>query len=228
MRLFDRIAMAIALVAAPAAAHADTPRDALTTAVFADRDKATALGRIDRVRRATGAILARAPNDQEAAIVEATAAGYRAKLTGNRSAAIDARRSFEALIARYPGNPEAHIALGAWHVGVIATFGAFVGRAAVGAKKGVGFASIDQAVKLGGNRAMFLGLAALLRLELDPDDPQGRHYAEAASRGATPTQLDRIMQRAANAVLVPLRGGDRKATQALADRLLPLGQIARN
>lgn len=222
---FTRIVPAIVLALASAGARAETPRDALTTAGFADRDKATALARVDRVRQVTAAALARSPGDQEAAMVGATADGYRAKLTGNRAAAIEARRKFEGLVAKYPGSAEAHIALGAWHVGVIASFGRFVGRAAVGAKKDAGFASIDRAVKLGGNRAMFLGLAALLRLELDPGDAQGRQLAEAATRAATPTPLDRIMQRSATAVLVPLRAGDAKAAQLLADRLLPFGQI---
>lgn len=220
-----RAAIPLAIALTSIAAQAETAREALTTAGFADRDKATALARVDRVRQVTDAALARSPGDQEAAMVGATADGYRAKLTGNRAAAIEARRKFEGLVAKYPGSAEAYIALGAWHVGVIASFGRFVGRAAVGAKKDVGFASIDRAVKLGGNRAMFLGLAALLRLELDPDDAQGRRLAEAAARAAAPTQLDRIMQRSAAAVLVPLRQGDGKAAQKLADRLLPFGQI---
>lgn len=211
----------------PAPALADTPREVLTTAVFADRDKDVALARIDRVHQATSAMLARQGDDQEAAIVQATAMGYRAKLTGNRTAAIETRRRFEALVARYPNNPETHIALGAWHVGVVAAFGQLMGRAAVGAQKSVGLASIDRALALGGNRAMYLGLAALLRLELDGADSRGKQLAEAATRAAAPTQLDRIMQRSASLVLVPLNNGDRKAAQALADRLLPLGQIAR-
>ncbi|MEG3086236.1 hypothetical protein [Sphingomonas sp. PB4P5] len=220
-------AMATALLIAPCVAHADTPRDVLTNAVFADRDKAVALAKIDRVHQVTSAALARRSDDQEAAIVQATAIGYRAKLTGNRAGAIEARRRFEALVAKYPNNPEAHLALGAWHVGVIAAFGQFVGRAAVGAQKSVGFASIDRALALGGNRAMYLGLAALLRLELDGSDARGKQLAEAATRAAAPTVLDRIMQRSANLMLVPLNSGNRKATQALADRLLPLGQIGK-
>ncbi|MFC3580676.1 hypothetical protein ACFONA_10920 [Sphingomonas hylomeconis] len=221
------VGVAALVATAPCVAAAETPRDVLTTAVFADRDKATALAKIDRVHQVTGARLARSADDQEAAIVQATAIGYRAKLTGNRAGAVEARRRFEALIAKYPNNPEAHLALGAWHVGVIATFGQFVGRAAVGAQKSVGYASIDRALKLGGDRAMYIGLAALLRLELDGNDARGKQLAEAATRAAAPTALDRIMQRAANLMLVPLRNGDRKATQVLADRLLPLGQIGK-
>lgn len=223
---WSSVIAAVALALTPAVASAETPRDALAEAVFGARDKAAALARIDRVSQATGAILARASDDEEAAIVQATAAGYRAKLTGSRTAAVAARKRFETLVVKYPRNPETHIALGAWHIGVIASFGQFVGRAAVGAQKRIGLESIERAIALGDNRAMFLGLAALLRLELDASDPRGRQLAEAAARGATPTAVDRIMQRAAAAVLVPLRRGDSKATRVLADRLLPLGQFA--
>ena len=225
---FWSITAAALLATAPSITMAETPRDVLTTAVFADRNKAAALAKIDRVHQVTGAMLARSGDDQEAAIVQATAIGYRAKLTGNRAGAIEARRRFEALVAKYPNNPEAHLALGAWHVGVIAAFGQFVGRAAVGAQKNVGLASIDRALALSGNRAMYLGLASLLRLELDGSDARGRQLAEAATRAAAPTVIDRIMQRAAALMLVPLKNGDRKATQALADRLLPLGQIGKD
>lgn len=217
---------AIALTAAmPAPAQAATPREMLVEAVFATRDKATALAGVERAHAAAAAVLAREPGDQEASIIQATATGYRAKLTGNRGTAIAARRQFESLATRFPRNPETHLALGAWHIGVIATYGRIAGRMAVGAQKGVGVAELDRAVALGGNRAMFAGLASLLRLELDASDARGRELAEAATRGTTPTAIDRIMQRATTAILASLRKDGDKATQALADRLLPLGQI---
>ena len=73
---------------------------------------------------------------------------------------------------------------------------------------------------------MFLGLAGLLRLQLDADDARGAELTQAVARGSTPTAIDRLFQRAAAAVLVPLREGDRKAAQKLADRLLPLGPFS--
>ena len=72
---------------------------------------------------------------------------------------------------------------------------------------------------------MFAGLAALLRLQLDPTDPQGRALAEAAARGSTPTSLDKIMQRSAATVLVPVRAGNTALTRALASKLLPFGRL---
>ena len=225
-RPFLPILMAAGAMACPTpVVAADSPREMLVAAAFRDTDKAAALARIDRARAGASALLSRDANDQDAAMVQATALGYRAKLTGNRGEAVAARRQFEGLVARFPRNPEASLALGAWHVGVISSFGRIVGRAAVGAQKQVGFQSLDRAVQLGGDRAMFLGLAGLLRLELDADDGRAAQLVEAAARGTTPTALDRLFQRAAAAVLVPLRRGDRKAAQKLADRLLPLGQF---
>lgn len=215
---------AAACLAAPAAA-AESPRDMLAQAAFADTDKAVALARIDRARSGAAALLARNADDQDAAMVQAMALGYRAKLTRNRGDAIAARKQFEALATRYPRNPEPPVALGAWHMGAINTFGRLVGRAMLGAQKEAGLNALDRAVALGGGRAMFLALAGMLRLEMDADDARGAELTEAASRAATPTAIDRQFQRAAAAVLAQLRRGDRKAAQKLADRLLPLGQF---
>jgi hypothetical protein len=207
-------------------ARAETPRELLTQAGFVDRDRGVALARINKAAAVAGKALSRSPNDQEAAIMQAMANGYRAKLLGNRSEAIAARKQYEALVTRYPRNAEAQAALGAWHVGVIAKLGRFVGRAVAGAQKATGFAALDKSVALGGNRAMFAGLAGLLRLEIDPNDAQGRALLETACKAPTPTAIDGYVRKAAMAVLVPLRAGDANATKALADKLLPFGQFA--
>jgi hypothetical protein len=216
--------IAVCAVASAIPARAETPRELLTQAGFVDRDRGVALARIDKA--VAGQALSRSPNDQEAAIMQAMANGYRAKLLGNRGQAIAARRQYEALVTRYPRNAEAQAALGAWHVGVIAKLGRFVGRAVAGAQKATGFEALDRSVALGGNRAMFAGLAGLLRLELDPNDARGRALLETASRAPTPSAIDGYVRKAALAVLVPLRAGDANATKALADKLLPFGQFA--
>lgn len=205
---------------------AETPRDLLTQASFLDRDLATARRHVAAASQGAAAILQRAPHDGEAALMQATAIGYDAKLTGSRSQAIAARSAFETLTQREPQNAEAQLALGAWHVGVVFKLGRFIGRAALGAQKSVGLAALDRAVALGGNRALFPGLSALLRLELDPADPRGAQLAEIASRSAAPTPLDRIVQRAAVAILAPLRAHNQRATKTLASQLLPFGQVA--
>lgn len=217
------MAVCVALVSAPA--DAESPRETLTKASFGERDKAVAITRVVAARHAAAARVKAAPDDREAVLMRATAIGYHAKLTGSRSEAIAARKAMEALIARDPRNAEANLALGAWHLGAVNKLGRMVGRAAVGAHKATGLAALERAVALGGDRAFLTGLSALLRLQIDPADARGRALAEAATRGATPTALDRIMQRAAAAVLVPLRAGDRRRTRTTASRLLPFGQL---
>lgn len=208
-----------------APAQAESPRDLLTQASFHDRDKATALRRVGVAHAAATAALRRAPGDREAALMQATAMGYRAKLTGSRGDAIAARRAMERLVARAPADPERHLVLGAWHMGAVYRLGRIVARAALGASKPAGLSALDRAVALGGDRAMFTGIAALLRLEQDPKDAQGRTLAEAASRATAPTALDRHIQQAAKAVLSPLRAGDAAATRRLAAQMLPFGRI---
>lgn len=212
---------AVAGAASPAAAQ--SARDILTQAAFQDRNPTVALGHIDRARAIAQAAVQRDPNDVDSAILLATTTGYRAKLTGDRSQAIAARRQFEALVDRYPRNAEAQACLGAWHLGIIQHVGRFIGRAAAGAREGTGLAALDRSVALGGNRALFPGLAGLLRLNNNPNDANAVALIESAARAPTPTPIDRIFQRAALSVLVPLRAGNRAAARTLADRLLPFG-----
>lgn len=210
-------------IALPQAAAAQSARDLLTQAAFQDRSGPVALARIDRARAALLAAAARDPDDQDAAVLAVIALGYRAKLTGNRSEAMTARRQFEQVVGRFPRNAEAQAGLGAWHLGIISHVGRFVARAVAGARENVGMAALDRSVALGGDRAFFAGLSGLLRINFDPGDARGFQLLEAAARAPAPTPLDRIIQRSVVAVLAPLRRGDRAAAKALADRLLPFG-----
>lgn len=220
MRIAWRAAAAVALCSlTPVAASAESLREQLTQASFGDHDKATALKRVEAViadlRDNVGA---------EAAILRATALGYRAKLTGSRSDLASARRNYEAAVAAQPRNAEAQLGLGAWHLSVIGKTGALLGRV-FGANRGKGQAALDTAVALGGDRAFYPGLAALFRLRDDAEDARGRQLAEQAVKAAAPTGLDRIMQRSAGAVLAQLRAGHRAQARALAQRLLPMGAL---
>lgn len=211
------------MAASPCAAQ--SARDILTQASFNDRDPADALRKVTQAQALIAATLRRDPDDREALLMQATALGYRAKLTGSRTDAVAARRQFEALVARDPRNAEAQLGFGAWHMGAIAKVGRIVGRALLGAQKPVAFAALDRAVALGGDRALFPGLAALLRLQADPADPRGRQLAEAAARASVATPLDRVMQRGAVAMLAALRGDDAAAVRRLASQLLPMGRL---
>jgi hypothetical protein len=215
------------VAAAASPAIAATPRDILTQAAFATRDKATALAQLAQAEAGADAVLARTPGDREAQMSKAMVIGYRAKLNRSRGDAVEARKRFDALAAANPRDAEAQAIVAGWHIDSVSELGGFVAGAALGAKKAVGLAALDRAVALGGNRALFPGLAALLRLSLDGADPKARPLAEAALKGTTPTAADRVVQRSMNALLVPLRAGDAKAAQALAKQLLPFGRVAR-
>ncbi|WP_174297883.1 hypothetical protein [Sphingomonas bacterium] len=206
-------------------ATAASARDLLTRASFYEDSRDTALARVTEAQAAAGVALRRSPGDMEALLMQAMALGYRAKLTGNRADAVGARKQFELLTARDPRDADVLMALGAWHVGGVNRLGGLVGRTVLGAQKKVGFDALDRSVALGGNHALYSGIAALLRLEMDPSDPRGRSLAEAATRASTLTVLDRLMQRSATAVLASLRAGNADATKALASRLLPFGRL---
>jgi hypothetical protein len=225
MRIGLWSATAVVALACPVVAVAESPRDLLTHASFLDRNKAAAMKRVAVAHAAATAQLQRTPGDREAALMQATALGYRAKLTGSRGDAIAARKAMEQLVARQPTDPERQVVLGAWHMGAVHKLGRLVARAALGASKSAGTAALDRAVQLGGGRAMFPALAGLLRLEMDPTDARGRQLVEAAARASTPTAIDRVLQRGAAAVLKPLRAGDKNATRKLASAMLPFGRI---
>ncbi len=214
---------AAALTVAPAAA--ESARDVLTQASFSARSKPAALQSIGEAERLAASVLAHAPGDREALLMQATARSYRAKMNGSRADAIVARKMFEALAAKAPLDPEPQLGLGAWHMGAVFKLGGMIGRAALGAQKSVGLAALDRAVAGGGNRAIYAGVAALLRLEQDAGDPKGRALAEFASRAGAPTAFDRVMRRAAAAILASIQSGNAGATRTLAARLLPFGQI---
>jgi hypothetical protein len=209
-------------VALPAA----TPGQTLTEAAFQARDRDRALTLIAEADRGAAALVAADPGNREAILVRAMALGYRAKLTRNRNDAQAARNRFEGLAAANPRDPDAAMCMGTWHLDAIVDLGGFIAGMAIGAKKATGFELLDRAVALGGKRATYPGIAALLRLSIDPADPRGRALAEMASAGTVQTPLDRIFQRNAAAIVVSLRAGDKSAVRKLARQLLPFGRIA--
>jgi hypothetical protein len=219
------MAVIVAAMCATLPASAETARDVLTHASFAARSKQGALQGIAEAERLAEAALAQSPGDREALLMQATARSYRAKMSGSRADAIASRKMFEALASRSPRDPEPQLGLGAWHMGAVFKLGQMIGRAALGAQKSVGLAALDRAVAAGGDRALYAGVAALLRLEQDAADPKGKALAEFASRAAAPTAFDRVMRRSAGMMLASIAAGNAHATKALAARLLPFGTI---
>lgn len=207
------------------AAWADA-RATLLAAAFQTRDKAQAAAQVAGALKESEAVLARDPANGEAMLQHALAVGYRGKLARKPGDAKQARREFEMLAQRRPRDPEVQMALGGWHLEAVAELGGFLAGSVLGAKKDAGYAAIDRAVALGGNRALFAAYAALIRIRVDPEDvARAAALAQRAQALPAPTAADRVFQQAAARIAVPLRAGDGKAASALARQLLPFGRL---
>lgn len=227
MRFQSRIACTILLLAAATMpAFAATPRDLLIRAAFATTDKATALGLVTDALAESNATLARDPGNREAALQQALATGYRGQLKRSPGDAKAAHADFTALARSDPRNAEVQVALAGWHLTAVGELGPLLAGTVLGANRNTGFAALDRAMALGGNRAFFPAYAALIRLRIDPKDTRtALVLIDKATASPAPTPIDKIMQRAAIRVGTALRGGDSAAAIALTKQLLPFGQI---
>jgi hypothetical protein len=218
--------MAICATALCSPAHADPARDMLVSAAFGTRDKKVALTRVGQAIAIADAGMKRDPRDGSSRLQHALGLSYRGKLTRSRSDVIAARRELEALVAADPRNPEAQMALGAWHLAAIIEFGPMLARTVVGARSSIGNQALDRALALGRDRASIPALVCLQRIQIDPSDISGaRRLAEVAAKANTPTSFDRLMQRQALTLLMVLRDGNGKAAAATAKSLMPFGRI---
>lgn len=221
------IAMSAVVAIAPAAAMAETPRELLTAAAFQAPNKPKALALVGQAIAASDKILAARPGDHEATLQRGVAIGYRAKLTRSRTDARTSLGIFERLAAQNPRDPEAQMVIAGWHLDAIDQLGSFMARTALGAKAQAGETALVRAVALGGDRAFYPGLAAMMQIRKDHGDvAQARRWAEAAATAQTPTPLDMLMKRAVIAMLPALRANDGKTAAALARKLLPFGKLA--
>ncbi|PZQ54299.1 MAG: hypothetical protein DI555_12760 [Novosphingobium pentaromativorans] len=216
----------VAAVIAPAAL-ADTPRELLTTAAFQAPDKKKALALIGQAIAESDRILVARPGDHEATLQRAIVVGYRAKLTRSRTDARASLAVFQRLAAQNPRDAEAQMVIAGWHLDAIDQLGGLVARTVLGAKAEAGEAALSRALTLGGNRAFYPGLAALMRIRKDEGEvAQARRLAETAAAAPAPTALDAQMKRAALSILPSLRANDGKSAARLSRKLLPFGKIA--
>ena len=117
---------------------------------------------VEDAQAIAAARVARNPRDREAIFERAMATGYYAKLTRGAADAKSARKQFETLIAANPNDCEPLLALAGFSISrSVHSLGGFL-AAALGAKKATGLAALDRAVKVGGNRPLVTGFAALL------------------------------------------------------------------
>ncbi len=226
MRFLSRTAYAAMLLLVSAPVIAASPRDTLIRAAFSTRDKATALALVTDALAEASATLARNPGDREAALQQALATGYRGQLERSAGDAKTAHQDFTALARADPRNAEVQVALAGWHLTAVGELGPFLARTVIGANRDTGYAALDRAMALGGNRAFFPAYAALIRLRINPKDTKTPlMLIDKAAAAAAPTPIDRIMQRAAARVGVALRAGDDAGAQALTRQQLPFGQV---
>nr|WP_089219026.1 hypothetical protein [Sphingomonas laterariae] len=211
---------------APAHATAETARDIMVSAAYQTSDKATALAMIDKALQRADAVLAARPGDREAMLQRGVAIGYRGKLARNIGDAKAARAIFEELVKANPRDAEAQMLLAGWHLDAIAQLGGLLARTALGARQSAGDAALDRSVALGGNRALYPGMAAILRIRENPKNvPLALKLATAAIAAPAPTPLDRHVKRAVETLLPSLRANDGKAAAMMARRLVPFGRI---
>jgi hypothetical protein len=218
------IAMAMPVAAV---APANSPRTTLVTAAFQTTDKSRALALVNKAIGSLTATLASDPGNRDAQLQQGIALGYRGKLTRSVGDAKRGRDILNSYAVRHANDPEAQIALGGWHLTVIADAGAMLGGSVLGASKSKGLAALNKAVSLGGNRAFFPAYAGLTRIALDPKDaPAAQLLLDKAVGAQAPTEVDRITQAAAKRVVVLIRAGDNKGASRLAEQLLPFGRIS--
>jgi tetratricopeptide (TPR) repeat protein len=223
---FRALAFSILLTVSCNAAHAQSARDILTSAAFTPSNSATALTRINQALAAADAAIKQNPADHSARLQRALAISYRGKLTRSRTDLIAARRGFEAAVAADPRNPEAHMALAGWHLGIVIELGPLVARTMMGARTATGLAALNRSLALGGDRASISSLASLQRIQIDPADVAGaRRLAEIAAAASAPTAFDRAMRRQATVLVASLRGGNGRTAAATAKLLMPFGRV---
>lgn len=222
LRPFAVLCLAGLIAATPVAAA--TPREMLANAALSASSRDQALSLVNQALAATQAELAANPNDKEAQIQHAVAVGDHAKLTRSPTEAKQARALFEAFAAANPRDAEAQFGLACWHLDTLAA--GFLATTVLGAKKELGLAALNRAVALSNGRPFITGFAALLRIRYDPNDTgTALQLAQTAVASPVTTPLDRFGQRAAQAVLVPLKAGDGKSAAAIARSLLPFGKL---
>ena len=225
---FQSLAVAVAaFVVCVAPAQAVTPRDELIRAAFATHDKGQALALVNQAITDSQTILTQAPGDREAKLQQALGIGYRGQLKRSPTDAKTAHGLLQSLATSDPRDPEAQIAMAGWHLTAVGDLGNFLARTILGASRDSGFAALDKAIALGGNRAFFPGYAALIRIKLDSSDTATPlRLAQRAAGAPAPGPIDRVMQHAAQRIIPMLQAGDGAGASKLAKQLLPFGTLS--
>ena len=218
--------MVAALMLAAQSAAAESPREILAHAAYGSRTKPEALAGVTRAIAAADAMLRRNPHDHDARLQRAIALGYRGKLTRSRGEVVACRKALEAIVAANPRNAEAQLALAGWHLGAVDELGGLVARSALGAREASGKQALERALALGRGGVLVPAYASLQLAEFDPKNTaRPLALAQAALAAPARTSLDQRLKRLVQQLLAPLRAGNGKAAEKLAERLKPFGRF---
>ncbi len=197
-----------------------------TIAAFQTTDRKKARDLLLAAERDFDAALALQPGNPEALLQKAIAIGYRAKLENNIGLAKQARKNFEALLAKRPNDALVLGALGGWHGESIATLGKFIAGTALGANAKDGQRYYDKAVASPGADPVVTVFYATTLLNLSADNaPKAKALLQRAVKAQPGDEFERLMVQNGRAILAPLEKGDVAAAQATAKRLGPLGTL---
>jgi hypothetical protein len=201
-------------------------RGASTRAAWLVTEKLDAKVLLDAANADIDKVLARSPGNLDALLQRGVTTGYIAKLTKSPGLAKDARKDFEAVLAKRPNDPLALAAMGGWHGESVATLGKFLAGTALGAKEGEALRYFDRAAaSSAGDPAVPLFYATTL-LNLSAKNAAKAQGLLARAVKAQPADgFDRLMQRNARAILTALEAGDVDGARATAKRLGPLGNL---
>lgn len=202
-------------------------RSSLTIACFETNDSGRALSLVDAAEHDFDAALAKAPGNNEALLQKATAIGYRAKLTKSGGQAKEARRLFEAAVAREPNNALAWASIAGWHAASVATLGKFIAGTVLGAKLDTAMKDFDIALAKDPRNPLNRVFYAFTLLDLDTDNaPRAASLLREASGMPPRDGVEALTKRGVAEVLPLLDHGDVKGARATARRLLPFGTLA--
>jgi len=202
-------------------------RAAATQAAWQTPDKAKARALLLQAEADFAAALKREPGNLDAQLQQGIAVGYRAKLENSPGLAKQARKSFEAVLAKRPGDALALGAMGGWHGESVATLGKFIAGTALGAKEAESLRFFDKAVAApGADPAVPVFYASTLLALSEKNAAKARGLLARALKAKPSDGFEALVQRNARAILAALEKGDVAAARATAKRLSPLGSAA--
>ncbi len=202
-------------------------RATLIVASFETIDRDQAKAQVDAADHDFDAALALAPTSEEAALMKATAVGYRGKLSKSPGLAKETRARMEAVLAKDPNYGLAWSSLAGWHAGAVVALGKFLAGTVLGASSKVALADFETGLAKDPRNPVQYAFYGLTLLDLGTDN--GARATQLLRTLATLPARDAyegLLKRETAQVVPLLTAGDVKGAQTMARRLLPFGKLA--